>query len=192
MTHVPWRSVWPGFPPYHIRTTTSLCATPSHKRTSRRLALGSLRRGVRDAGLAVLVYDNRNRTAITYASTRPEVDSARIGIWGGSYSGGHVLVVGAIDRRVKCVASQVPLVSGHANFRMLVRADFIAGFQAQFNSDREARFRGQPPRWCRSSTPIRLRRRRSRRRTPTPGRIRARQRPAVDQPHAAADVRRAK
>ena len=119
-----------------------------------------------DAGLAALVYDNRNfgasdgeprqeidpwaqvrdyRTAITYATTRPEVDSERIGIWGSSYSGGHVLVVGAIDRRVKCVVSQVPIVSGHVNFRMLVRADFIAGFQAQFNADREARFRGEPP-----------------------------------------------
>jgi fermentation-respiration switch protein FrsA (DUF1100 family) len=118
------------------------------------------------AGLAALVFDNRNfgasdgeprqeidpwqqvrdyRTAITYASTRGELDPDRIGIWGSSYSGGHVLVVGAIDRRVKCVVAQVPLISGHANFRALVRADFIAGFQAQFNSDRDARFRGDPP-----------------------------------------------
>jgi fermentation-respiration switch protein FrsA (DUF1100 family) len=119
-----------------------------------------------DAGLAALVYDNRNlgasdgdlrqeidpwaqvrdyRTAITYATTRPEVDAERVGIWGSSYSGGHVLAVAAIDRRVKCVVSQVPLVSGHANFRALVRADFIADFQAQFNADREARFRGEAP-----------------------------------------------
>ena len=119
-----------------------------------------------DAGLAALVYDNRNfgasdgdprqeidpwaqvrdyRTAITYATTRPEVDPDRIGIWGSSYSGGHVLVVAAIDRRVKCVVSQVPLISGHANFRALVRADFIADFREQFNGDRDARFRGEPP-----------------------------------------------
>jgi uncharacterized protein len=119
-----------------------------------------------NAGLAALVYDNRNfgasggeprqeidpwaqvrdyRTAITYAATRPEVDADRIGIWGSSYSGGHVLVVGAIDRRVKCVACQVPLISGHANFRRLVRADFIPAFQAQFALDRAARFRGEPP-----------------------------------------------
>jgi uncharacterized protein len=118
------------------------------------------------AGLAALVYDNRNfggsdgeprqeidpwaqvrdyRHAITYASTRPEVDAARIGIWGSSYSGGHVLVVGAIDRRVKCVVSQVPLISGHDNFRALVRADFIAGFREQFDADRLARFHGDPP-----------------------------------------------
>ena len=40
------------------------------------------------------------RHAITYASTQPEVDPARIGVWGSSYSGAHVLVVAAIDRRV--------------------------------------------------------------------------------------------
>ena len=39
------------------------------------------------------------------------IDPDRIGIWGSSYSGGHVLVVGALDRRVRCVVSQVPLVS---------------------------------------------------------------------------------
>lgn len=118
------------------------------------------------AGLNVLVFDNRNfgasdgeprqeidpwaqvrdyRHAITYASTLPEVDADRIGIWGSSYSGGHVLVVGAIDRRVKAIVSQVPLVSGHANMRALVRSDFIAGFREQFDADRLARFGGQSP-----------------------------------------------
>ena len=119
-----------------------------------------------NAGMAAVVFDNRSfgssdgeprqeidpwaqvrdyRHAITYASTRPEVDSERIGIWGSSYSGAHVLVVGAIDRRVKCVVSQVPLVSGHANAQRLVRSDFLPAFQAQFDADREARFRGEPP-----------------------------------------------
>jgi fermentation-respiration switch protein FrsA (DUF1100 family) len=118
------------------------------------------------AGLNALVFDNRNfgasdgeprqeidpwaqvrdyRHAITYASTLPEVDSTRIGVWGSSYSGGHVLVVGAIDRRVKAVVSQVPLVSGHDNLRALVRSDFLAGLREQFDADRLARFRGEPP-----------------------------------------------
>src|SRR5204862_4748675 len=94
------------------------------------------------AGLGALVFDNRNfgasegepryeidpweqvrdyRHAITYACTRKEVDAERIGIWGSSYSGGHVLVVGANDRRVKCVSAQVPLISGHRNARRIVR-----------------------------------------------------------------------
>ena len=118
------------------------------------------------AGLNVVVFDNRNfgasdgeprqeidpwdqvrdyRDAITYASTLPEVDADRIGIWGSSYSGGHVLVVAAIDRRVKAVVCQVPLISGHDNLRALVRADFIAGFRQLFDADRLARFRGEPP-----------------------------------------------
>jgi dienelactone hydrolase len=118
------------------------------------------------AGLGALVFDNRNfgasdgeprqeidpwaqvrdyRHAISYASLRPEVDAGRIGIWGSSYSGGHVLVVGAIDSRVKCVVAQVPLVSGHANLRALVRADLIAGLRQQFDEDRAVRFQGKAP-----------------------------------------------
>ena len=54
-------------------------------------------------------------------------------------------MVGAIDRRVKCVVSQVPLMSGHRNARRLIRADFIAPLQAQFDVDRRWRFAGEPP-----------------------------------------------
>ena len=118
------------------------------------------------AGLNALVYDNRNfgasdgeprqeidpwaqindyRHAITFASTLAEVDENAIGIWGSSYSGGHVLVVGALDRRVKAVVSQGLVVSGYQNFRRLVRADLIAGFRAQFDADRLARFNGEAP-----------------------------------------------
>lgn len=45
--------------------------------------------------------------AITYAQSLSEVDPTKIGIWGSSYSGGHVLFVGAVDRRVKAVLCQV-------------------------------------------------------------------------------------
>jgi fermentation-respiration switch protein FrsA (DUF1100 family) len=118
------------------------------------------------AGLNALVFDNRNfgasdgeprleidpwaqardyRHAITYASTLADVDASRIGVWGSSYSGGHVLVVAAIDRRVRAVVAQVPLVSGSANVAELVRADFRAGFRAMFDADRAARYAGDPP-----------------------------------------------
>ena len=118
------------------------------------------------AGLASLVFDNRNfgasdgeprqeidpwrqvrdyRDAITYAETLPDTDGERIGIWGSSYSGGHVLVVGAIDRRVKCVVSQVPLISGHGLARRLIRSDMIAGLARMFEDDRRARYTGKPP-----------------------------------------------
>ena len=85
------------------------------------------------------------RDAITFAETLNETDKERIGIWGSSYSGGHVLVVGAIDRRVKCVVSQVPLISGHALARRLIRSDMIAGLTRMFEDDRRARYAGKPP-----------------------------------------------
>lgn len=118
------------------------------------------------AGLAALVYDNRNfgasdgeprqeidpwqqvrdyRHAITWIRNRAEIDADKIGVWGSSYSGGHVLTVGAIDRRVKCVVSQVPLVSGSRNLKRLIRADMIAEVRKQFDADREARFAGSAP-----------------------------------------------
>ena len=71
------------------------------------------------AGLGALVFDNRNfgasdgeprqeidpwqqvsdyRDAITFAETLPETDPARIGIWGSSYSGGHVMAHQAVAR----------------------------------------------------------------------------------------------
>lgn len=118
------------------------------------------------AGLSSVVFDNRNfgasdgeprqeidpwrqvrdyRDAVTYAEILAETDPARIGIWGSSYSGGHVIVVGAIDRRVKCVVSQVPLASGHDNARRLVKADFMASVQGMFDQDRRARMSGKVP-----------------------------------------------
>lgn len=81
------------------------------------------------AGFAVLLYDHRNlgasdgsprqeidiwaqardyRAAFDWLAARPEVDGTRIALWGSSYSGGEVLVVGAADRRVAAVVAQVP------------------------------------------------------------------------------------
>ena len=119
-----------------------------------------------DAGLGALVFDNRNfgdsegepryeidpwqqvrdyRHAITYAITREEVDSDRIGIWGSSYSGGHVLTVGALENRVNAVVSQAPLTDGYHNVRRLVRSDIMGQFEDQFDQDRLARFQGEDP-----------------------------------------------
>jgi hypothetical protein len=58
--------------------------------------------------------------AITYAQARDDVNPDKIGIWGTSFSGGNVLCVGAIDRRVRAVISQVPLVDGWQNYHALV------------------------------------------------------------------------
>ncbi|HEV8627129.1 MAG TPA: alpha/beta fold hydrolase [Acidimicrobiia bacterium] len=119
-----------------------------------------------DAGLACLVFDNRNfgasdgepryeidpweqirdyRHAITYMQTLPGIDRDRIGVWGSSYSGAHVIVLGAIDKRIKAVVAQVPLISGSENARRLVRSDLFPGLRAAFDADREARFAGKEP-----------------------------------------------
>jgi dienelactone hydrolase len=44
---------------------------------------------------------------IHWAMGEPQVDKSRIGLWGSSYSGGHVVYVAAHDPRVKCIVSQV-------------------------------------------------------------------------------------
>jgi fermentation-respiration switch protein FrsA (DUF1100 family) len=119
-----------------------------------------------DSGMCALVYDNRNlgasdgeprqeidpwqqvrdyRHAISWAQTRPEVDADRIGVWGSSYSGAHSYVVGAIDRRVKAVCGQVPLISGRQAFEMLVRLDNWAATWDMLAADRIARANGEAP-----------------------------------------------
>ncbi|MCH2184663.1 alpha/beta hydrolase [Myxococcota bacterium] len=83
-----------------------------------------------EAGFAVLLYDHRNlgesggeprqeinpwaqvrdyRYALTWLSERPEVDAEKLAVWGNSFSGGAVLVLAAVDRRVKAVVANVPL-----------------------------------------------------------------------------------
>ncbi len=82
-------------------------------------------------GLAVLVFDYRCfgasegsprnwidprrhladwRAAIEHARSLPEVDAARLGLWGTSFSGGHVLATAAALDGVSAVVSQVPFV----------------------------------------------------------------------------------
>jgi hypothetical protein len=119
------------------------------------------------AGFACLVYDHRNtgssggvprgeidpwqqisdmRDAITYVGSRAEVDTDRIGLWGTSFSGGHSLVVAATDRRVKCVVSVVPTISGHQNTIRALTTDGYAAFVREVNEERAVRQRGEEPR----------------------------------------------
>lgn len=118
------------------------------------------------SGIATLLYDHRNfgasdgqprqeidpwqqiqgyRDAISFVQTLPETDAERIGIFGSSYSGGHVLAVAAMDRRVKCAVSQVPLVDGPRNAQRLIPAPQMKGMRAMFEADRRARYGGAPP-----------------------------------------------
>jgi hypothetical protein len=118
------------------------------------------------AGIVVLLYDHANtgasdgeprqeldpvlqqrgyQDAITFLAARVDVDPERIGIWGTSYSGGHVLAVAAHDRRVRAAVSQAMTVSGHRN---LLRRHPPAGYaelQRQWADERLRLLRGGPP-----------------------------------------------
>ena len=46
--------------------------------------------------------------AVSWVYGEPQCDRDHIGLWGSSYSGGHVVYVAARDPRVKATVSQVP------------------------------------------------------------------------------------
>ena len=119
------------------------------------------------AGFVVLVHDHRNfgtsggelrgdvdptrqvadwRRAISYLETRSEVDPTRIGIWGTSYAGGHAIVLGATDRRLRCVVAQVPTISGYKQGLRRVSPDALPTLEHAFNEDERAQLRGEHPR----------------------------------------------
>ena len=47
------------------------------------------------------------RACLAWLSTEPGVDAGRIGLWGSSYGGGHVIVVAGTDERPKAVVAQI-------------------------------------------------------------------------------------
>jgi len=52
--------------------------------------------------------------AIAFARATPAIDSDRIGLWGTSLSGGHVITIAAGDPRIAAVSSQCPMLDGSA------------------------------------------------------------------------------
>jgi fermentation-respiration switch protein FrsA (DUF1100 family) len=81
------------------------------------------------------------RSAITFAQQQAEVNADKIGIFGSSYSGGHAICLGALDRRIKAVACQVPLVDGFTNFQAIVPRAAGAGMLKFLEADRIERFK---------------------------------------------------
>jgi fermentation-respiration switch protein FrsA (DUF1100 family) len=63
------------------------------------------------------------QAALTFLGTRPDVDAARIGIYGTSYGGATVVWVAAIDQRVKCTVSVVGIGHGARWMRSVRRPD---------------------------------------------------------------------
>jgi len=124
-------------------------------------------RAFAEAGFVVLLHDHRGfgasggeprqdidpwrqiddwRQAISYLETVSYVDPHRIGLWGTSYSGGHAIVLGATDRRLKAVVSQVPTIDGYASSQRRVPPQAVDALEEAFNEDLRGQLRGEPPR----------------------------------------------
>ena len=92
------------------------------------------------AGIGVLLFDYRHfgasggeprqlldisrqhadfHSALAYARDLDWVDPQRVGLFGSSFSGGHVLAVGAADARVAAIVSQCPYTDGLASLSAL-------------------------------------------------------------------------
>src|SRR6266568_8142588 len=58
----------------------------------------------------IIYYEQHQdyRNAISWLTLQKEVDAQRIGAWGTSYAGGHVIHLAAFDKRIKAVVAQVP------------------------------------------------------------------------------------
>lgn len=118
-------------------------------------------------GFVVLLHDHRNfgasdgtprqdidpwrqiadwRRAISFLEHQDVVDAKRIGLWGTSYAGGHALVLGATDRRLRAVVAQVPTISGFEQGLRRIPPDAVAAIEDAFAADERAQARGAPPR----------------------------------------------
>jgi uncharacterized protein len=111
---------------------------------TRRTGLAPFAQRFQSAGLHVLAFDYRYFgdsggeprqliapkaqfedwvSALAYARGRDDVDPDRVALWGVSYSGGQVVVVGARDGRVAAISSLVPMMDAQAVARDLVKRE---------------------------------------------------------------------
>jgi cephalosporin-C deacetylase-like acetyl esterase len=112
------------------------------------------------AGFAVLVIDFRGfgdsdgdatelaperwledlRNAVTYVTTRDDIDGELIGTFGsGSTGGGNAVMLAAIDSRVRCAVSQVPIADGADWLRRMRREHEWHEFLDRLDADRRQR-----------------------------------------------------
>jgi uncharacterized protein len=79
------------------------------------------------------------QAAMTFLSLQPEVDAARIGLYGTSYGGATVCWVGAVDPRARCIVSVVGIGHGGRWMRGVRRPDEWFDLLDRAKADRERR-----------------------------------------------------
>ena len=118
-----------------------------------------------EAGIAALVFDYRHfgesegeprqlldfrlqledyRAAIDYARSRPEVDAARVAVWGTSFSGGHAIHLAAHDPSLAAAVAQTPMVDGRLQILRFPRSAALRATGRALH-DQLAAVRGRPP-----------------------------------------------
>lgn len=114
-----------------------------------------------DAGIAALIIDYRNmgasdgdvrqhidpwaqiedyKNAISYVETRDDLDADRIGAWGISYSGGHALILAAIEPRIKAAVANVPVIDGYQTMWRVHGSERFRLLKQTIAEDRRKRF----------------------------------------------------
>jgi uncharacterized protein len=128
------------YEPLPRETAASPCIVMAHGLGgTRECALEPYAQAFAQAGFYVLLFDYRYigasdgeprqvvsiprqledwNAAVAFARSLPEVDPHRIGLWGTSLSGGHVVTVAARDHGIAAVSAQCPMLDGHAAARM--------------------------------------------------------------------------
>lgn len=103
---------------------------------TRAMGLGRYAERFSAAGLATLTFDYRHfgesggtprqllsiprqqtdwKAAVAFARSLPEIDAARVAVWGSSFGGGHALWMGAEDHDLAAVVAQCPFTDGQAS-----------------------------------------------------------------------------
>ncbi len=86
------------------------------------------------------VEDYRN--ALSWAETLKGIDFGRSGIWGISYSGGHILLVAALDSRPQFAIGTVPVIDGFETMRRCHGERKFAELKKTIAEDRHSRYLG--------------------------------------------------
>lgn len=82
------------------------------------------------------------RNAISYLQSRSDVDPDAIGLWGASFGGAVAIWTAAVDRRVKAVVAEVPVVNGRRWMQEILTSAQWDDLLVRLEQDRLSRYAG--------------------------------------------------